>query len=185
MQVHRRIRRRVLFFAAVLLMLLVMEPAALEVLGGGLALLLVLCLTALVGLAVNHVSAHLLNTAARDEMAAEENARNERLNTLRSQMAQMDQTLRDLRDLRLPEAETTRARWAEIDLEEALGRTRGQIRDEQAALALLHTTRWLQQLEPLLRMPYFLSPAWLRIDPTFDPVRKNPRFQRLLSQATP
>ncbi|HET7425453.1 MAG TPA: hypothetical protein VFJ50_00330, partial [Gemmatimonadales bacterium] len=43
----------------------------------------------------------------------------------------------------------------------------------------------LDKLEPLLRMPYFLSPAWLRIDPTFDPVRKNPRFQRLLSQATP
>jgi tetratricopeptide (TPR) repeat protein len=37
----------------------------------------------------------------------------------------------------------------------------------------------------LLRVPYFLSPAWLRIDPTFDPLRKNPRFQRLLSQAAP
>jgi eukaryotic-like serine/threonine-protein kinase len=43
----------------------------------------------------------------------------------------------------------------------------------------------LDRLEPLLRVPYFLSPAWLRIDPTFDPLRKNPRFQRLLSQAAP
>ena len=34
-------------------------------------------------------------------------------------------------------------------------------------------------LEPLLRMPYYLSPAWLRIDPTFDPVRNQPRFKKL------
>jgi hypothetical protein len=38
----------------------------------------------------------------------------------------------------------------------------------------------LDQLEPLLRVPYYLSPGWLRIDPTFDPLRKHPRFQRLL-----
>jgi eukaryotic-like serine/threonine-protein kinase len=37
----------------------------------------------------------------------------------------------------------------------------------------------LDQLEPLLRMPYFLSPAWLKIDPNFAPLRGNPRFQRL------
>ncbi|HEY8196108.1 MAG TPA: hypothetical protein VIG04_03980, partial [Gemmatimonadales bacterium] len=40
----------------------------------------------------------------------------------------------------------------------------------------------LDQLEPLLRVPYYLSPGWLRIDPTFDPLRKHPRFQRLLDQ---
>ena len=38
----------------------------------------------------------------------------------------------------------------------------------------------LDQLEPLLRIPYYLSPAWLRIDPTFDPLRKHPRFQKLV-----
>jgi TolB-like protein/Flp pilus assembly protein TadD len=37
----------------------------------------------------------------------------------------------------------------------------------------------LDQLEPLLKTPYFLTPAWLKIDPLFDPLRKNSRFQRL------
>ncbi len=41
----------------------------------------------------------------------------------------------------------------------------------------------LDQLEPLLKIPYFLSPGWLKIDPNFDPLRKNPRFQKLVAQA--
>jgi hypothetical protein len=32
-------------------------------------------------------------------------------------------------------------------------------------------------------MPYYLSPAWLRVDPTFDPLRKNRRFQKLVEAA--
>jgi TolB-like protein/DNA-binding SARP family transcriptional activator len=39
----------------------------------------------------------------------------------------------------------------------------------------------LDQLEALLRIPYYLSPAWLKIDPTFAPLRGNPRFERLVA----
>jgi serine/threonine protein kinase/tetratricopeptide (TPR) repeat protein len=42
----------------------------------------------------------------------------------------------------------------------------------------------LDRLEPLLRIPYDLSPGLLRIDPNFDPLRKNPRFQRLAEGST-
>ena len=38
----------------------------------------------------------------------------------------------------------------------------------------------LDQLEPLLAMPYTLTPAWLKADPTFDPIRKHPRFVKLV-----
>ena len=43
--------------------------------------------------------------------------------------------------------------------------------------------RALDQLEPLLRIPYYLSPGWLRIDPTFAPLRGNARFERLVKGA--
>jgi len=39
----------------------------------------------------------------------------------------------------------------------------------------------IDALEPLLKVPYYLSPAWLKIDPTFAPLRGNPRFERLVS----
>jgi hypothetical protein len=38
----------------------------------------------------------------------------------------------------------------------------------------------LDQLEPLLQVPFYLSPGWLRLDPTFESLRGNPRFQRLV-----
>jgi eukaryotic-like serine/threonine-protein kinase len=42
----------------------------------------------------------------------------------------------------------------------------------------------IDQLEALLKIPYFLSPGWLRIDPAFDPLRKLPRFQKLAEGTT-
>jgi hypothetical protein len=39
----------------------------------------------------------------------------------------------------------------------------------------------LDHLEPLLKVPYHLSPGWLRIDPNFEPLRGHPRFQKLVA----
>ena len=42
----------------------------------------------------------------------------------------------------------------------------------------------LDLLEPLLKVPYYLSPGWLQLDPNFDPLRGNPRFEKLVAGST-
>jgi tetratricopeptide (TPR) repeat protein len=41
----------------------------------------------------------------------------------------------------------------------------------------------IDNLERLLQVPHYISPPWLKIDPNFDPLRGNPRFQKLVARA--
>jgi serine/threonine protein kinase len=43
-----------------------------------------------------------------------------------------------------------------------------------------HPDQALDQLEPLLRIPFYLSRGWLRLDPAFNALRNNPRFRKLV-----
>jgi len=52
-------------------------------------------------------------------------------------------------------------------------------------IALGEPERALDVLEPLLRVPFVLSPGLLRIDPNFAPLRGNPRFDSLAAGDTP
>jgi tetratricopeptide (TPR) repeat protein len=69
-------------------------------------------------------------------------------------------------------APMTRDAWSGPYYQHQLVRIHLLLGDKQKAIDLL---------EPLLQVPYHLSPGWLRVDPTFDGLRGNPRFERLAS----
>ncbi len=45
--------------------------------------------------------------------------------------------------------------------------------------------RAIGELDTLLSKPYFVSRAWLRLDPEWAPLRDDPAFQRLLATPGP
>ena len=51
----------------------------------------------------------------------------------------------------------------------------------QAHVLLGEPEEALDQLELLLKRPFFVSPGWLRIDPTLGALRGHPRFERLVT----
>ncbi|HLB08732.1 MAG TPA: protein kinase [Gemmatimonadaceae bacterium] len=59
-------------------------------------------------------------------------------------------------------------------------------RHELAQIYLLagEHARAIAQLDTLLGVPYFLTPEWLRIDPTWAPLRGDAAFQKLLARPT-
>jgi len=40
----------------------------------------------------------------------------------------------------------------------------------------------IDQIELLLSIPSVMSVQWLQIDPVYDPLRDNPRFQKLMNE---
>jgi hypothetical protein len=86
----------------------------------------------------------------RDPGYAEEAAARKRLTALRTRVDQIEVTLRDLRSLQFGPHETIRARWAEVDLDEALRPLRRAMARERALLFSLEAARWIYRVEPLL-----------------------------------
>jgi tetratricopeptide (TPR) repeat protein len=63
------------------------------------------------------------------------------------------------------------------------GYTGPYLQHQLARIYLLvgETDKALDHLEPLLKLPYQLSPGWLRIDPEFAGLKGNARFDRLVA----
>jgi len=81
---------------------------------------------------------------------------------------------------------------AEAERGVRLGSTTGNTGEvNQSYLMLLLTRTYLvtgenekalAMIEQLVERPYYVTPSWLSLDPTFTPLRGNPRFQRILNK---
>ena len=82
-----------------------------------------------------------------------------------------DEAIRD-RDRGRALALATGDQWSNIPYaNHIVARVDMALGDREAAIA---------ELRAILQKPYFLSPGWLRIDPTWDPLRTDPRFEKLV-----
>jgi tetratricopeptide (TPR) repeat protein len=80
------------------------------------------------------------------------------------------EAIRD-RDRGLAGALSTGDEWSSISYAHHIAaRVDVALGDRDAAIA---------ELRAVLSKPYFISPAWLRIDPAWDPLRGDPRFEKL------
>ena len=62
--------------------------------------------------------------------------------------------------------------WFGMELVSALAQTYMLVGEQDEAIATL---------ERILKSPYQVTPAWLKVDPTCDSLRQNPRFQKLVA----
>jgi serine/threonine-protein kinase len=66
---------------------------------------------------------------------------------------------------------------------EILARVAARTGEADRAIAALQKLLSIPYLGPLTEPP--LTPALLRLDPMFDPLRNDPRFQKLVAAPTP
>ena len=64
--------------------------------------------------------------------------------------------------------------WFGMEMVWAVAQTYMLVGDEDQAIATL---------ERMLKSPFYVTPAWLKVDPTWDSLRKNPKFQKLVAGA--
>ena len=89
---------------------------------------------------------------------------------MRAYLGKRDAAVRD-RDRGLATAEATGDQWSAIPYaHHVAARIDVALGDRAAAIA---------ELSAILQKPYVISPAWLRIDPTWNSLRGDPRFEKL------
>jgi serine/threonine-protein kinase len=68
---------------------------------------------------------------------------------------------------------------------EVLARVAARMGEPDRAIAALQKLLSIPYASPVVRLNVPLTPALLRLDPMFDPLRKDPRFQKLVASPAP